>query len=337
MQGKHDAAELKAVAAGRWVGILDRAGIPARLLDGRGHPCPKCGGRDRFAAWNDVASRGVVHCRRCFAAGMSPPPTDGLATLQWILEEPFSDVCCWLASYLGIGDGNCTPAATVRVSRNMDVKPKAVPEHVVRSAIEFHRTMKPHWFDRTGELLGVTPGSLRRLRVGWSVAYKAHSFPMFDGDNRLVGVRLRTTNGLKRAVTGSRAGLFVPDGLRHPLHRLFIAEGPTDTAALLSVGLDAIGRPSCNGARSHCLDYVRRASPTESVIVADNDAPGLEGAKALANDLVTVCRAVKTITAPEGVKDARQWVAEGATKKTIEAVVEAAEARTLSLRTEVRA
>ena len=39
-------AELKALAAGRWFDILIAAGIDADKLNGKGHSCPKCGGRD---------------------------------------------------------------------------------------------------------------------------------------------------------------------------------------------------------------------------------------------------------------------------------------------------
>ena len=40
---------IKVAAAGRWPEILAAlGGIPAEVLDGQHHPCPKCGGKDRF-------------------------------------------------------------------------------------------------------------------------------------------------------------------------------------------------------------------------------------------------------------------------------------------------
>jgi hypothetical protein len=59
---KLDAATVKEAAAGRWLEILTAAGIPAAALDGKGHPCPRCGGSDRFAAHKDIAQRGAVIC-----------------------------------------------------------------------------------------------------------------------------------------------------------------------------------------------------------------------------------------------------------------------------------
>lgn len=91
-----DAATIKAAAAGRWLEILPAAGIPAELLDGKGHPCPRCGGTDRFAAFNDVAERGAVICRRCFSEGGG----DGLATVAWIRGVDFPAALRWLGEYL---------------------------------------------------------------------------------------------------------------------------------------------------------------------------------------------------------------------------------------------
>jgi hypothetical protein len=91
-----DAATIKAAAAGRWLEILPTAGISAELLDSNGHPCPRCGGTDRFAAFKDVADRGAVHCRHCFSEGGG----DGLATVAWIRGVDFPAAVRWLAGYL---------------------------------------------------------------------------------------------------------------------------------------------------------------------------------------------------------------------------------------------
>jgi hypothetical protein len=93
-----DAATIKQAAAGRWVDILAAAGIAAELLDGKGHPCPKCNGEDRFAAQRDVATRGAVICRGCFATDCG----DGLAAVQWIRGIDFSAALAWVADHLGL-------------------------------------------------------------------------------------------------------------------------------------------------------------------------------------------------------------------------------------------
>ncbi len=45
--------ELKAAACGQWAGILIDAGIAAHCLEPGGHPCPLCGGVDRFGIAKD--------------------------------------------------------------------------------------------------------------------------------------------------------------------------------------------------------------------------------------------------------------------------------------------
>ena len=44
-----DVEALKGQAAGRWRELLSTlGGVPADVLDGKNHPCPRCGGTDRF-------------------------------------------------------------------------------------------------------------------------------------------------------------------------------------------------------------------------------------------------------------------------------------------------
>jgi len=50
----------------RWHGILPQLGIPARILDGRQHPCPMCGGKDRFR-FDCKEGRGTYYCNQCGA------------------------------------------------------------------------------------------------------------------------------------------------------------------------------------------------------------------------------------------------------------------------------
>ena len=107
-QHGHAVEELKSLAAGRWFDILIAAGIDADKLNGKGHPCPKCGGRDRFAAFPTIKGRGAVHCRHGFTRGTDPSPGDGIASLQWILGLDFRATLGWLADYLG-----CKPSQRI--------------------------------------------------------------------------------------------------------------------------------------------------------------------------------------------------------------------------------
>ena len=70
---------------------------------------------------------------------------------------------------------------------------------------------------------------------------------------------------------------------------IYLVEGVTDLAAALSLGLPAIGRPSCSG----CITYVQIAinglGVKRAIIVGDNDTPGIRGAKQLAEELQVPC------------------------------------------------
>ena len=93
---------IKVAARGRWLEILTSlGGVPADLLDGKHHPCPKCGGTDRFRAFDDFQETGGVYCNQCHAEKNS----DGISTLQWATGADFRVVLKMLAEYL-IANGN---------------------------------------------------------------------------------------------------------------------------------------------------------------------------------------------------------------------------------------
>jgi hypothetical protein len=172
--------------------------------------------------------------------------------------------------------------------------------------------------------LGVSVRSLARLRTGWSDERRAWTFPMLDPTGRVLGIRLRVPSGRKLSVRGGKEGLFIPEELS-PGSDLYIAEGPTDTAALLDLGLDAAGRPSCTGGTAHLTALVRRPRPGRAVIVADADDVGQAGARRLATTLRAYVPDVRVITPPTPHKDARAWVRDGGTRGDVLAAVEAAE------------
>jgi DNA primase len=143
---------------------------------------------------------------------------------------------------------------------------------------------------------------------------------MFDARRKVIGIRLRAEDGQKWAVAGSHNGLFWPDGLAGA-GPLLICEGPTDTAALLDLGYDAIGRPCCTGAVEMIIEVVRRLRRRDVVVVADADAPGIEGANRLARALTEAGRRPKVIR-PLWGKDARAWVQAGATRAVVDTAIQ---------------
>ena len=83
---------LKEEVRGREVDILrDVAGIPSDVLDGKHHPCPKCGGKDRFRMID--AEAGAVYCNQCFKTGNG----DFISAIRWMTgcttSEAMDKVC----------------------------------------------------------------------------------------------------------------------------------------------------------------------------------------------------------------------------------------------------
>ena len=167
--------------------------------------------------------------------------------------------------------------------------------------------------------LGVSVQSLIDLSASYSFEYNAWAFPMRDGNNEIIGIRLRNNKGKKWAVTGSRSGIFIPQikGER----TAYLVEGPTDTAAMLTLGLYAIGRPSCNAGGEMVKEHLKKSKIFKVVIVADNDSikngkrAGIEGAKKLQKDI-----GLSSVIwmPPSPIKDVREFVRKGGTRQLIE-------------------
>lgn len=182
-------------------------------------------------------------------------------------------------------------------------------------------------FRNLAESLGVTIQSLVDMRVRYAPEYQAWAFPMREGSSgKIVGIRLRSESGKKWSVTGSRQGIFLP--YREPLRRVWLCEGPTDTAALLSLGMYAIGRPSCSGGMNDVKQAVHRLGCHEAIILADNDDdkftpkglkfnPGIDGAKSLARNICIKC-CIVTLQC----KDVREFIKLGGSPEDLEMLVD---------------
>ena len=198
-------------------------------------------------------------------------------------------------------------------------------------AAQWSRNLTNERLDAFASTLGVTVSSLRALGVGWT-GRGSYSFPMHDAQRRVVGIRLRDARtGRKFAVTGSREGVFLAD--RRQDDPLLVVEGPTDAAAALVLGFDAMGRPSCTGAVGITATLAHRR---EVVIVADADAPGRRGAEALASTLLPVVTSLRVIEPPPPHKDLREWLLQGLTREQLHARIDAQPPRQLQVRIEVR-
>lgn len=194
------------------------------------------------------------------------------------------------------------------------------------------------WGDRTeggmiadlSAALHVSIASLLSLGVAWAAEYNAWAFPMSDGEGSVIGIRLRNASGFKWAVRGSQQGIFLPQTEFHSEDgTAYLPEGPTDTAACLSLGLYAIGRPNCLSGGEQIKIALKRMGARRIVIVTDNDSlkkrpdgsefrPGYVGAKALRKFL-----GMKSVmwTPPGSIKDVREFVQRGGTAQLIQSTI----------------
>jgi hypothetical protein len=246
----------------------------------RQNPCPICGKPD----WCMVGER-LVCCMRVEGPRMSLAESGGW--LHPIDTQPRNQNAC---------KANVAP---------------------MRPIIDAGAIMRGLWEQTTDDMrqvlagdLGLTVNSLRLTGCSWDGRHRTWNWPMFDGQRHCIGIRTRNAAGQKRAVTGSRSGLFWPR--MSPETTLFVVEGPTDLCAALDLGLFALGRPDCQSGVAHLQIAVNHLSVRRVVQIADNDGPGIRGAKHLADELQVPCA---SILLP--AKDLRQFLNLGGTAAVV--------------------
>jgi hypothetical protein len=182
--------------------------------------------------------------------------------------------------------------------------------------------------------LGVTIDSLRTIGIGWAEVkvlrewhasgdgWKddypngAFTFPEHGGDGKVVGLSLRAEDGRKGAPsgkkTGAKRGLIVPTSLARRQDPILIVEGATDVAALETLGLAAVGRPSNTSGGKDLAGMLRGRA---AIVVGERDQkpdgswPGRDGAARVAGVMASTWkRPVPHSLPPIGSKDVREWV-----------------------------
>ena len=131
---------------------------------------------------------------------------------------------------------------------------------------------------------------LEILNLGWDS--EGFTFPMKNEFFEITGIQRRFMGGKKRSVKGSQLGCLIPDTLDFS-DVILICEGVHDTATLLDLGFEAIGRPGA------CTCYEIAASILSgctTLIIPDNDDAGIRGGRALAREVTkgSVCGIINT-------------------------------------------
>lgn len=283
----------------------------------KGSPCPIC----QAIKWCAVSEDGAIAICARIAEGSYKKTSNGA-----------------FLHFLKPADSTTRP----RVKVVAVTVPPCAPFDLSAFAQQCAAEVDPARIESFAQSVGLSTDSLWRLGIGWAnlirlarVATGCRSngcwtFPMRNAADDVLGVRLRTPDGFKYSVRGGNEGLFIPIDLQ-PGVPLVITEGPTDCAALLDLGANAVGRPSCTGGVRLLVDLVRQLKPSQVVIAADTDRPGQDGAESLATALSAYATDLRAIAPPAGIKDVRAWRMAGATAGDLEAMIDAAERRELEV------
>lgn len=203
--------------------------------------------------------------------------------------------------------------------RPVFIPAKRIETHInARSILHEWRDCETYRLQVLAGVLGVTRESLNAIGACYAPPHHAFAFPMRDEHGEPVGIRLRSQTGEKWAVRGSRNGLFLNPEMSQS-NRIYICEGPTDTAAGISLGLNIIGRPACRGCEDMTLKLIQILGARECVLIFDNDGPGVHGAEDFARRIP-----VRTFRFIPPCKDFREFVRLGGTPDLIETMLKSA-------------
>ena len=268
------------------------------------HPCPICGSQHKNQGWCLVKDdESMALCQRVSQG--SKRQVGNYGHLHILRDTP--------------GPHPHVTRAAVRRQRYEDTKmaTEQVREHHER----YKRHLSSLDLCLLAENLDVSGESIRLIRTG----YKGdgwYTWPMFLA-GQMVGIRYRHLDGSKLSLKGSRSGLIIPTNLRQR-ETLFVAEGVTDTAAALTIGLNVIGRPSCKGFEDEIARVVRSLNSSSVVVIRDmgrvdsetSQRNSWEGADRLAKHVARVCQ-TKLYTPPAPARDLREAVRNGLTAEKV--------------------
>ena len=313
--------------SGRCCEALVAAGIPAESLDRgeRGRPCPKCGGRDRFAPLPDVHHRGALHCRSCFSRSSSIRPGALVESIRWWFGCDFAQAVRWLDERFGdaprVGDVNRPRLPPTAPTASLTAPRAAAPviepdtrERLMGELVAAQGRITSMIMAEAAESLGVEAWAIESYRAGWISRGDGDwlALPMVDSRERLCGVRIRRGDGRKMSLRGSKSGLFVPDVLDEMLadcgRVLVITEGPTSAAAVLSCGVPCVGLPSATSGHEMAIDLAMRRGCSMVIMAGDLGDAGRDASARVAQAAEARGVMCVVINPPAGVSDPREWL-----------------------------
>lgn len=285
---------IRQAAATRWPEIIAHiCGFDPELLDGRHHPCPKCGGTDRFRMIDQAA--GSLLCNACFREKNG----DGFAAIQWACDIDFITAAGKIGDYLGIapstnghhkrGKSSADPAEHLKFIPWNDSlaalwclkKPPITP-----AALQAAHARMAYYFDYTVIALPVWGEKLMgdaehpSAPVGWCIYnITGGTLPKWaKGKNNEATkeyVKVKLTRGSQPGLMGQ------VERLSDTLY-IWKLEGPSDLLGMLSLpDLDPSHLPitNANGAGEKPAQWMLELFREHKAIIChDADVPGQNGA-----------------------------------------------------------
>ncbi len=329
---------IKLQARGRWLQIISAlSSISPDILDSRKHPCPKCGGDNRFRAYDDFNQEGGLLCSHCHQP--SAKTADGFASLQWLNGWTFQESIRAVAEELGLTRASAA-LPKPKIAPPINAKPAKADRPAADSALEFqewNEAVASIWCMKKApikiEALKAFGARLARYQKKTvCVALPIWGEQLAQGEPvgwivyNVTGGTLQSKDGpvTKKVTWGSDTGLVgLVDRLRDPAARRIKTEGPTDGLALLSMNLstsDAIFCNACGAIERPDKDAFNwlpsLVENSSCVTVGDADHAGEEGSKRWANFFAATASASRIVRLPYDIvpshgKDLRDYFAEG--------------------------
>lgn len=271
---RYDLELVKQAAAGQWPHVIaSLCGLSPSILDGQHHPCPRCGGKDRFNLSREKA--GSLHCNKC-----QPGTGDGIASVMWLNGWDFKKALEEVAAAVNVQPEKrprkTDPAQHLEFMpwnptvvglwclKKKPIKPEAVEAiggRVARYREQYTVIAIPVW----------GPAFQDEDPVGW-VVYRA------DGKELPKGPRDNIEWVKVKLTAGSQAGIIAASN-KPDSDLLWKTEGPTDLMTLLSVSPDVDAFTTANGAMEKPLEWIVKFCEGKVVnVIHDADNPGQDGA-----------------------------------------------------------
>lgn len=336
---KFNTEEVKRTASGRWRQILSSlASLSEEQLEPKHQPCVKCGGTDRYRAFDDVNETGGLICNQCgkFA--------DGFASLQWLLGIKFGEAIAKVAEHLGI-----KPAAELDPAKDLAWQPWSA------ALAKFFCAAKPGVTEESLLAAGCRMAKYKRIYtvIAWPIIgaeldvehpvgfvimnYNASDLPKWDRNGNVTGyVNKKLTAGSKPGLVGIHA----IERLKTPglAELVWKSEGLTDQAALWA----SIPEPlrdrhlvitNANGASELPKWPAGLLAAHNTNLLHDCDEPGQVGARQWAaaiaaqttSDVITRNVVLPYAMEPKHGKDIRDWLNAGGRYTDLLALADGAE------------